>query len=54
MSNRQDEDKKKLKFLSYLAIALLVLGLILYVLNPDTVIQLNVVDFPHDLITMEE
>lgn len=53
MSKRKDEEEateKILKIISIVAMVLLVIGLFLYVLNPTTVIQLDVVTLNEHLM----
>lgn len=53
MNKRKDEEEateKLLKIISIVAMVLLVFGLILYVLNPTTVIQLDVVTLNEHLM----
>ena len=53
MNKRKDEEEateKILKIMSIVAMVLLVIGLFLYVLNPTTVIQLDVVTLNEQLM----
>lgn len=53
VNKRKDEEEateKLLKIISIVAMVLLVFGLILYVLNPTTVIQLDVVTLNEHLM----
>lgn len=53
VSKRKDEEEateKILKIISIVAMVLLVIGLVLYVLNPTTVIQLDVVTLNEHLM----
>ena len=53
MNKRKDEEEateKLLKIMSIVAMVLLVIGLFLYVLNPTTVIQLDVVTLNEHLM----
>lgn len=53
MNKRKDEEEsteKILKIMTIVAMVLLVIGLTLYVLNPSTVIQLDVVTLNENLM----
>ena len=48
MKRNEDETAKKLRWLSYLAVALLIIGVVLLILNPTgTTIQM-------DMVTLEQ